>query len=224
MDLELKKVYFGVFIAFLVIAVVGLFITISDLNGQYSVGGRGRRFFEDAASFKNPLTGNAAADSSEQKRAFGYEYAPTYRYDYADTPTQKYGYVDAPSYGKAQDVSTDSYDDSTKSEITQVYDVRGGQARIKPVLEQPVVPTLPSKIVYPPVYDESKLVIKDLEDLKKLICPGYNIEKPIQKIEPYYGEEKKEDQSVTYTYDEQGRLNTIEPMGRRGRRFVADAG
>lgn len=149
------------------------------------------------SNFDN-VTGNIAAEQSEQKRVFGYEYVPTYNY----------GYVEAPSYGQ---VSIDEYGADTINNIKQVF--------------------LPIKKIN--IQQEDQPIIKDLEDLKQLICPGYNqkTNEDEVKVQNYYEKngqvttKPKEEITIKYEYDSEGRLtNEIESMGGKSRKFAADAG
>ncbi|MBI4919233.1 hypothetical protein HY837_04835 [archaeon] len=125
--------------------------------------------------------------------------------------TRLYGYVDAPYYGRAPTVATDSYRDNTKSEITQVY-------------------TLPIIRPHPTSSPETsrKVAINNLEELKAIICPGYTVEQKqeykVSNGQTQISEPSREKTTVTYKYDDSGKLNTIEPMGGKSRRFAADAG
>ena len=155
------------------------------------------------SNFDNSVIGNIVAEQSEMTRSYGYVEAP------------KYG----TSYSSDKEVSTDRYKYYANDEIKQVF--------------TPIVQPIKRPIIKP---ETNKPVINDLEDLKRIICLGYD-QKPAQDkvgiIQHYdkYGrlitnpeDEIRKETTVTYNYDDKGKLNSVEPMGGRSRKFAADAG
>lgn len=135
---------------------------------------------------------------------YAVDQSETSRY-YGYEASKAYGYVEAPSYGE---IAIDG--------IKQVFTSLVGEPANN----------------FLTVVQQDKPVIDDLEDLKKIICPGYSEkESSVSSVQTYYDKngqvtsKPKEETTIKYEYDNSGKLvNEVESMAGKSRRFIADAG